>query len=445
MPCDNPVAGWYATPRFILLKMSHRSENGNVATPWMPASAEERALVLRELEAILSSRHFRGSKRYPALLNYIVEATLEERSSDLKERTLGVEVFGRGPDYDTGIDPVVRISAGEVRKRIAQFYHENSHQASVQIELPLGSYVPEFLLLKPDFTPIQAPIQAPIQVSVQAQPEPHEPSAPDMRPHSGWRRTFPVLIGVLALLIAGIFIARHYLRPALSQNARAVDELWDPLLQTTRPVLIVLGTTHPDKMQRESAQTTFNDSVKRPYHHVSVSIALALAHLAGVLEQKGRGYEVKEAPDTSLTDIRSRSVILVGASNNDWTLRLIQPLRIHFSFGPDGVGQIEDAANPRQTGWVLDNSRPYSSVTTDYAIVARFHDPTVEGTVMVVAGVGPYGTEAAGEFVQSPQAIEQLARMLPSGWQRKNIEVVLKSNVIGGQAGPPILLSAITW
>ena len=112
----------------------------------MPTTAEERELVLRELEAILSSYHFRGSKRYPALLQYVVDAALENRLGDLKERTLGVEVFGRDPGYDTNADPVVRVSAGEVRKRIAQYYHENGHASRVQIELPLGSYAPEFLL-----------------------------------------------------------------------------------------------------------------------------------------------------------------------------------------------------------------------------------------------------------------------------------------------------------
>jgi hypothetical protein len=260
-----------------------------------------------------------------------------------------------------------------------------------------------------------------------------------------WRRTLSIVLVLLAVFVAGASIARDYLRPAPGQNAQALDELWDPVLQTTRPVIIVLGTTHPGKMPPESAQTTFNDSVRRPYHHVSVSIALALAHLAGVLHQQGRSYEVKEAPETSLTDIRSRSVILVGASNNDWTMRLTRPLRIHFVFGSDGVGRIEDAANPGETDWDLDNTKPYSAVTADYAIVARFRDPTVEGTVMVIAGIGPFGTEAAGEFVQSPQALEQLAKMLPSGWEHKNVEVVLKSNIIGGQSGPPILLSAITW
>src|SRR5664279_1677548 len=113
---------------------------------WEPASEVDRELVLKELDSILASYHFRGSKRYPALLKYIVDSTLDGRSGDLKERTLGVEVFGRDPDYDTSADPVVRLSAGEVRKRIAQYYHETGNSSRVQIDLPLGSYVPEFLL-----------------------------------------------------------------------------------------------------------------------------------------------------------------------------------------------------------------------------------------------------------------------------------------------------------
>lgn len=416
--------------------MSQRSESGNVATPWRPASPEERELVLRELEAILSNTHFRTSKRYSALLKYIIEAALDERFSDLKERTLGVEVFGREADYDTSIDPVVRISAGEVRKRIAQYYHENGHGTRVQFELPLGSYIPEFLLYPSD------------SFEVQAQPEPGQRIVAETGARSWRRRTLPIVLAVIALAVASTFIVRHFLKPAPDQSDQALHGLhglWDPVLQSTRPVMIVLGTTHPDKMPPESENTTLNDNVKRPYHHVSVSIALALANLAGVLHQQGKGYEAKEVTDTSLTDLRSRSVILVGASNNDWTMRLTRPLRIHFFFGPDGVGRIEDAANPRQTDWELDNTKPWSSLTADYAIVARFRDPTIEGTVMVIAGIGPWGTEAAGEFVQSPQALEQLAKIMPSGWEHKNIEVVLKSNVIGGQPGPPIILSAIAW
>lgn len=136
-------------------------------------------------------------------------------------------------------------------------------------------------------------------------------------------------------------------------------------------------------MQPPSQEATFKDHVTNPYHHVSVSIAIALAHLSGVLEKHKKAYEVRESIETSLTDIRSRPIILVGALNNDWTMRLLTPLRFHFTAdAADGVQRIEDAANPGKADWRLDSSKPYLSITTDYAIVARFRDPNTEGPVM---------------------------------------------------------------
>src|ERR1700733_12966792 len=122
------------------------TRDSNSTEHWTPNSAEDREQVLKELDAILSSYHFRGSKRYPALLKYVVNAALNGRAGDLKERTLGIEVFDRDPDYDTSADTVVRFTAGEVRKRIAQYYHENGLSSRVHIEIPRGSYAPEFIL-----------------------------------------------------------------------------------------------------------------------------------------------------------------------------------------------------------------------------------------------------------------------------------------------------------
>jgi hypothetical protein len=64
---------------------------------------------------------------------------------------------------------------------------------------------------------------------------------------------------------------------------------------------------------------------------------------------------------------------------------------------------------------------------------------------MVVAGLGPFGTEAAGAFVAAPQYLEQVARQLPPGWENKNVEMVLKTQIIDGKAGPPVLVAATTW
>ena len=53
-------------------------------------------------------------------------------------------VFHRPPDYDANADPIVRVTAGEIRKRIAQYYHEEDAAGEIQIDLRPGSYVPEF-------------------------------------------------------------------------------------------------------------------------------------------------------------------------------------------------------------------------------------------------------------------------------------------------------------
>ena len=141
--------------------------------------------------------------------------------------------------------------------------------------------------------------------------------------------------------------------------------------------------------------------------------------------------------------MHSRTIILIGATNNAWTMRLVSPLRI--SFLARSKGQVQDTKNLQNTDWSVDFLKPYASISTDYAIVARYRDPTTEGPVMVVAGLGPFGTEAAGAFVATPQYLEQLAKQLPPGWENKNIEMVLKTEVIDGKAGPPVLVAATAW
>jgi hypothetical protein len=411
--------------------MGQASEKEQTLGRDMLVSVEDRQLIVAELESILASYHFRGSKRYPALLKFIVDAALDHRSSDLKERTLGVEVFGREPGYDTNADPVVRVSAAEVRKRIAQYYHESGRRPRIQIELPLGSYAPEFRLRKPEPVPIHPQL-------------PSRKSAPqERRAHFASTLSLATVLGLTVILGTGILSATLYYRHqrALVSKPTALDALWAPVLNTTRPVLVVLRTAPPDSMQDESKPPTVAEHV----HYVSVSIAVALARLTSVLDAHGKSYEVKEAPETSLTDISSRPIILIGAMDNDWTMRLTSPLRFHFAFFPDGKERIEDSTSLRQTDWEFNRFAPYTSVTADYAIVARFHDSTTQGPVMIIAGLGAYGTEAAGEFVQSPEYLAQLSKMLPRGWENKNLEVVLRTDVIGYNAGPPVLLSAYTW
>src|SRR5580700_5565626 len=118
------------------------------------ATLTSRATLVREqLERLLAHPLFSNSKRYPALLAYTVEQTLKGNVSELKERSIGIEVFGRSPTYDANADPVVRITAGEVRKRLIQYYYDSSHDGELIIELPSGSYVPLFRIPEPPSLP----------------------------------------------------------------------------------------------------------------------------------------------------------------------------------------------------------------------------------------------------------------------------------------------------
>src|SRR5246127_928930 len=101
-------------------------------------------VVREQLKRLLAHSLFTNSKRYPVLLAYTVEQTLLGNAGELKERTIGIEAFGREPTYDVNLDPVVRTTAAEVRKRLIQYYYSPEHAGELVIELPVGSYVPLF-------------------------------------------------------------------------------------------------------------------------------------------------------------------------------------------------------------------------------------------------------------------------------------------------------------
>ena len=100
--------------------------------------------IQEQLERLLSNSHFNQSRRFPSFLRFVIDQTLLGQTDLLKERTLGIEIFGREADYDTASDPIVRVTATEIRKRIAQYYQEPGHEAELRVSLPSGSYVPQF-------------------------------------------------------------------------------------------------------------------------------------------------------------------------------------------------------------------------------------------------------------------------------------------------------------
>ena len=99
--------------------------------------------IRQELEKILDAPLFRGAKRASAFLRYIVEETLAGREHQLKEYTVGLEVFEKGKDFQPHTDPSVRIEAGRLRKRL-EHYYQDSAVDGIEILIPKGCYIPQF-------------------------------------------------------------------------------------------------------------------------------------------------------------------------------------------------------------------------------------------------------------------------------------------------------------
>ncbi|WP_142988429.1 hypothetical protein [Granulicella rosea] len=413
---------------------------------WRPETRADRDAVLLELEEVLTSPHFCNSKRYPALLRYIVESTLSDRVEHLKERTLGIEVFQRPPSYDTNTDTVVRYTAGEVRKRLSLYYHEHGRKARIQISLPAGSYVPEFLRAVDE--PAEEPAPAPAvhaesetalylemvpQFAAAAPIAPVAPAAPVFVLPWLRRRWLAYAVAVLLVLLAGLGWRYHAVtRPT------AMDEFWSPILRDHEQTLVLAGGVYFKPTNFSGVQTAGKD-VEYPF--VSMQQALALAKVSGNLERAGASYQMQPSASTALTDMRERPVVSIGGYNNDWTIRLTQPLR--FSFAPTGTARIVDREHP-ETALARDTSIPYSSAD-DYALVARFRDRNTDSVVLVLAGLGRNGTEAAAQFVTSPHYMQLLRDQVGGDLAKKNVEVVLKVGVIEGKTGAPAVLSVHVW
>jgi hypothetical protein len=405
----------------------------------------EREAILQQLGRILAHPSFSHSKRYPNLLRYIVERTLKG-DAYLKERTLGVEVFGRGPDYDTNEDPVVRITAGEIRKRIAQYYHEPGHEAELRIDLPPGSYCPEFQLpAERTWTENSHGTNANAAGS----------EASSARGRFGRRPRTYSLVAILLVMTAALGTARV----KAWVSARPLDDFWGPVLDSPAPTLVCVGepsTTLLAQQRQDSEQLRVPSdlkaadfSVSNHVHdgdHIVFSDAYTLFHLAALLGSWGKATRLQTATSTTLTDLRQGPVVLVAWFDNEWTMRIARSLRYHFDRAPDhGSVWIEDSENLSRRDWNVDLRQKYSQLTQDYAIVSRFADPTTGQPVVIAAGLGENGTIAAGEFLTDSKDMEESLKHAPKNWRKENVEIVIATQVISGRSGPPRVIATHYW
>ena len=414
--------------------MASISESAAVAGP---STEDEKFAIRSQLERLAGNPFFNQSRRYPSFLVFIVNAAINGQTDILKERTLGIEVFGRSANYDTAVDPIVRVTAAEIRKRLAQYYQEPEHEHELRISLPRGSYVPQFHL------PGAEPATHADQTHADQEDEPKGTAQTGARTSStsSWTR-WTIVVAVVTLLtgaVAGFMVGRQHPRQSLA-------EFWEPLLNSTDPILFcVADGQNPTVAQRDAADPT---QLKVGTDHataVEISDVTTIAGIAGILHADGKHYTLRGANTTTLTDLRSGPSIMVGGFDNVWTLRMLQPLRFHFANDPDMTKvSIVDTQFPNQKRWIIDQQQIATNIYRDYAIVARFTDGTVGKPVLVAAGLSNGGTVAAGEFLANPNLLEAVSRQQPPG-KVKGVEVVLSTEIINGDPGTPNIEALYFW
>jgi hypothetical protein len=218
-----------------------------------------------------------------------------------------------------------------------------------------------------------------------------------------------------------------------------LNDFWAPVLRDQSTVMVCAGGSVFSQDHLSGVATAGKD-IQYPF--VSMQSASAIASLSGLIERNGATTQLQSAASTPLTELKEHPVILLGGYNNPWTLRLLQPLRFHLT--PETVAEsIVDDASPG-VRWERDPSLPYSSAD-DYALVARFRDPTTDSWVVVLAGLGRNGTEAAAHFATSPHYMQLLRDRLGSDLSNRNVEAVLQVNVIDGKTGAPSILAVRAW
>ncbi len=445
------------------------NENQQIHQGGPPPDGPQKEAILRELESILSSPFFRTSNRSKQFLSYVVQHTLEGSHEPLKERTIGAKLFQRPAGYSTGDDPVVRVQAGEVRRRLEQYHHAAVSPSPVRIELPVGSYAPEFRWVPtaPDHAEPARAEPAPKEPAQEETAQATMPSVAETKQAAKGRNlvvwAVPILGTALILVLSALIFHRS------SPGKSTVNQFWAPVLATSEPVLICLAkptvyvpsleleqrySKSPGDFATELQQLTerpplqpqdklvWGDLVEYADYGVAAGDTYAAVRLSAVLARMGKESQVRIGAHYSFADLRNSPAIVVGAFNNRWTMQMTSNL--HFAFVEEGGQGLIREQGPLGRAWRPKHG-PHGEVTEDFGVVTRLLNSKTGQFVVSTAGILSDGTQAAAEFVSSSGYLEEALRTAAPDWVKKNLQFVVQTTVTDSVPGPPQVVAIYTW
>jgi hypothetical protein len=376
--------------------------------------------ALQELASVLDSPEFHSSHRAQTLLRYLVENALSHRSDQLKERTIGIELFHRDAAYDTGHDGIVRVAASDVRKRLMSFYSRTASTRTgpgIRIVLPSGSYVPVF------------------EKYETAGPAPKESREKQPGVASGearrrlWVAGGLVLLGAalgaaIALVSASQIAAKPAVAPVLAEAWRPFARLdANVLLSTATPLSLVMvpdgygRSTHPAPPEAyplfrqhrplvpgAKLNMSFTDNM------LGVGTMSAVVTAVNTLKSMGSSYQILPERVTTLSELRGRNAILFGAPvDSEAISRTMEHTPLVVDYEPSVKGFV---IRDRTSGqMIVPEKDGYGDFINVYGLItvlnARDSDHGRLGMV-VFSGITSAGTHGAAEFFASPRALRNL-------------------------------------
>jgi len=410
--------------------------------------------VQEQLRAILASPTFHGSKRCQQFLEYVCEKSLAGEAGALKERTVAIDVFGRQPQSELGEDTIVRVGAREVRKRLAQFYVSPEGVASrVKIDLPAGSYAPEFHYAV---------------AIVEKEPAPPVAAPPVVAPPPKRRRITIVSIAALLILALAAGVAQL---TGIGRKPDVLMNFWKPVFGSSEPLLV--GVAHPlvyhlsiraqklnesrlpplkiprqQLLQLPPKELDGSDMIPMPDQYVGYGDMVAANQISAMLARRGKSVRLRLDDSIVFADLRQTPALLIGALTNGWTMEFQQNWRFQFRFQPEAATLVDTYDKPapgaKQREWSVTQTDD-ARLSEDYVLICRLKNASTGGFVVVLAGLKQFGTEAAGRLVSDPDQLAMVTRDLKAGWENKNLQVVLRVRVIGNTPAQPEVADYYVW
>jgi hypothetical protein len=433
---------------------------------------EDLALLQGHLKEVIEGEAFRGSHRSGQFLKYVVEQAIAKHFDSLKERVIGVELFGRSPSYDTGDDAIVRVTASDVRKRLLQHYGMYGATSRFRISLPLGSYIPEISHEPGGNGNGNHELQTSLPNAVakaEASGNAREsiPGAPiaastEMAPiKSRFSRLNRLVLLVIVLATAlnlgvwGIFWKRVN-RPAVLP---ATILPWSVFLDSPRAIHLItsdpdiaevqqyiggeISTSdyangrlipNPDKMAPE-VQRFWNVIVRDDKaSFVDAEIAVRIAEMAQAYSKR---VNLSAARNIQISDLQTDdNYIFLGSPRSDpWSALFSDQLDFQFIFDPNSGQEVIRNLRPKPHEALQYVPTALGGATgQSYAIIAFVQNPDHNGQVLLLAGADAEGTEAAGRLITDMPRLAVALRTCGDspGGSVKHFELLLKLNTMAG-------------